>query len=148
MRLTRRRQAALAVCGATLAATAFAVPALYGNSAIAVGGASRTIDAGPAIRALTKSPPRFPQIVDPFALAFADDARVATTTPPTAKPRKAVLRLRATVAGKERLALIDDGSSRIVTIGDEVDGTRIVGIDTDGVRLSDGRVVRIDGDPR
>jgi len=46
------------------------------------------------------------------------------------------------------LALIDDGSSRIVTIGDEVDGARVVGIDTDGVRLSDGRVVRIDGDPR
>ncbi|GEM_PF-6994164 len=148
MRLTRRSRTALAVCGATLAAAAFAVPALYGNSAIAVGGAPRAIDAGPATRALTKSPPRFPQIVDPFALALADDARAATTTPPTAKPRKGVLRLRATVAGKARLALIDDGSSRIVTIGDEVDGARVVGIDTDGVRLSDGRVVRIDGDPR
>lgn len=144
MRLARRSRAILAALGATFAVGAFASLPLYANSAGADGYAGRSIDRDEPVLAARDISFPFSNVNDPFARSFPGDGYAPTSHQVVVPRRAGTLRLRAIVAGKERLALVDDGSSRVVTTGDSIAGARVIAITVDSVRLSDGRVIRID----
>jgi hypothetical protein len=61
-----------------------------------------------------------------------------------ALPFTAGTRVTAVVTGSRPFALVDEGgTSRVVTIGDHVDGNAIAAITPDGVRLSTGATIPI-----
>ena len=50
----------------------------------------------------------------------------------------------AVITGPQPFALVDEsGTTRVLTVGDRIDGDRIVGIDANGVRLAGGRVLAV-----
>lgn len=147
MQLAHRSRVLLVASGAALAAAAFAVLPLYGRSTVAIGDVRRSVGSGEL--ALRSAPQKYGFSIanDPFARPLPEDRKIVSPSP--LWQRKAIsAQLRAIVAGKERLALIDDGSTRIVGTGDSVEGVRIVAITVDAVRLADGRLLRMGEGPR
>ena len=148
MRLGLRSRTLLAASGATLAVAAFAMLPLNGNSSVAseeVGSVRDGSHSAPIDRRITL---RLSAVNDPFARPLPADVSVISPQPRAVLRKTVSIRLRAIVAGRDPLALIDDGSSRIVRSGDTVQGVRIIAIDGDSVHLADGRAIRMDESPR
>ena len=82
-----------------------------------------------------------PRVNDPFArnLPALAQRPIASSLVAKKKQQHGHPFLRAVVAGAHARALVDDGSIRIVEVGDTVDGSRVVDIEPDGVVLSDRR---------
>ena len=146
MHLGSRSRTILAASGAALAAAAFSLLPLYGDSTVAVEDLAPTRDSGGSAH-LDQSKLQLSHVDDPFAHPLPEGHSITSPRLPLG-PRVTNVRLRAIVAGKARLALIDDGSSRIVGAGDSVEGVRIVQIGLDDIRLADGRVLRLDESAR
>lgn len=147
MNLGRRSRTILAVAGAGLAAAAFALLPLYGDSTVGFEVRESGGDGGGNSVLHNQQDVHLARVDDPFAHPLPEDHAIASIRPSLGRPAKNPVRLRAIVAGKQHLALIDDGSSRIVTAGESVDGVRIVEIGLDDMRLSDGRVLHVDDSP-
>jgi hypothetical protein len=147
MQLGSRSRTILAAAGAALAVEAFSLLPLYGSSTVAVEDLAPTRDSGERSAHLDRLKSQLSHVDDPFAHPLPEDHSVTSPRSPL-RPRVTGVRLRAIVAGKERLALIDDGSSRIVGAGDSIEGVRIVQIGLDDIRLADGHVLRLDESAR
>ena len=147
MHFGSRSRTILAASGAALAVAAFSLLPLYGNSTVAVEGLAPTRDDGGRSAHPDWSKLRLSHVDDPFAHPLPENHDVTSPRSPR-RSRLTNVRLRAIVAGKERLALIEDGSSRIVGAGDSVEGVRIVQIGLDDMHLADGRVLHIDESAR
>lgn len=148
MQLGRRSRTVVAASGAALAVAAFAILPLTGSSSVASDRVTAVRYGGDSTSIGRRMTLHLSTLNDPFARPLPEDRNTVSPVPRAVLRKAASIRLRAIVSGKERLALIDDGSSRIVTVGDMVDGVRIVAIDGDSVHLADGRAIRMDESPR
>ena len=75
-----------------------------------------------------------------FALPFTPPSSTSITSSPP--------RITAVVTGAHPFALVDEGeTTRVVTVGDRIQGVTIVGITIGGIRLSDGTRLSIEAAP-
>jgi hypothetical protein len=57
------------------------------------------------------------------------------------------IRVTAVISGRHPFALVEDGGvTRMVTVGETLDETRVDAIDSDGLRLADGRLLHVEDD--
>ncbi|HZO92448.1 MAG TPA: hypothetical protein VFB22_01670 [Candidatus Baltobacteraceae bacterium] len=86
----------------------------------------------------------------PMPLPFVPrDAASRSFGTPSGFAPPAGVRVAAIVTGEHPAALVTDGSgTRLVGVGERVDGTRITAIAERGVRLADGRVLSLDVAPK
>ena len=84
------------------------------------------------------APPAYPTL--PPSLARSSE-------PPTPQPPRATPpppRLTAVVTGTRPVALVElHGTTRVVAVGDRIDGTVVVAIDAGTIRLANGTALRI-----
>jgi hypothetical protein len=140
--LDDRSRCLLACSGAILASIGFALIPICGRSAMnatiqpANNAAKTSFTLRPAERNLVLA-----RVYDPFARSLPSPAS-RPLPPPGAAPglkQHGHPFVRAIVAGAHPRALVEDGSIRIVRIGDPVDGSNVVEIEPDGIVLGDRR---------
>jgi hypothetical protein len=97
----------------------------------------------PQARIAVAAIPPLPQI--PAALrALPPNAGAGDGTFPFATGTRITAAVTAVITGPHPFALVDEaGTTRVLTVGDRVDGEAIVAIGADGVRLSGGTVLAV-----
>lgn len=142
IRLGKRSRRVLTLLGAGLTICSFAAFPLVGipdarNHDLV------SVPRDAALTPLTDGYSRLPRVDDPFERPLPANPPLT----PRAMPRLArqeTVRVRAIVGGATVLALIEDGGTRVVRVGDRVDGARVVAIDSEAVVLSDRRRIGVD----
>jgi hypothetical protein len=88
---------------------------------------------------------RDPFVPEHSVLPHEDEQTASVTSTANAAFEAAVV--RAVVTAPARRALVDEnGSVRIVAVGDSVAGSPVVAIERSGIRLQSGQVLRLTGD--
>jgi len=88
------------------------------------------------------APPAYPTLPPSFARSSAPPTPQPTPQPPRATPPPP--RLTAVVTGTRPVALVElHGTTRVVAVGDRIDGTVVVAIDAGTIRLANGTALRI-----
>lgn len=105
--------------------------------------AARSNAPPPQMRTALPPSPTLPQI--PAALrALPPNAGAGDTAFPFATGARTGAVVTAVITGPHPFALVDEaGATRVLTIGDRIDGDLIVAIGADGVRLSGGTMLAV-----
>lgn len=148
LRLTARSRRFAALAGSVLTVTAFAMLPATGWSSGTVHAGPQDARVTPAMLWAEDTKTALPFADDPFARKLPESRQPPHSTQRAGAIDQTVARVRAIATGEEPLALIDDGSVRIVTVGDTVRSSRITSITPDGLSLSDGSRLRLDADRR
>ena len=137
--LEHRSRCSIAATGAVLIGIALALVPLYGSSAVNATMTKRDNLQTAAASLSDDLVPGLPQIRDPFARYLPAPPSTIPVPQLKKRTRRGHPFVRAIVAGPQPRALVEDGSTRIVAIGDDVDGSAIVDIEPDTLVLHDGR---------
>jgi len=146
--LSARSRRVTGVAGSALTAAAFAMLPGIGWSSSTAEANLRDTRIETAILWSDDARMALPSVSDPFSRVLPEPEHPPQPSHAAAPPRQNSARVRAIATGSQPLALIDDGSVRIVTIGDAVRSGRVTSITTDAVVLSDGSHLKLDGDER
>lgn len=149
---SRTRRLTLGLASIACFAAALVLMPSGARSQLGVGRRDPAAAAGPRVPAgITPIAPRNDAFA-PRATLDDDEPRAAVPSPPPLAPmpnahpplarpaQRAPIRVTAVATGDHPTAIIaEGGASRVVTIGDRVDGSTIGAIDDDAVVLADGR---------
>lgn len=86
-----------------------------------------------------------PPARDPFSGLLPATERAPAAVIKEGIKHEGQVRVRAISLGDEEMALIDDGSVRIVTVGDQIGKAYVSSMTPEAVTLSDGRRLTLDG---
>jgi len=150
LRLANRSRRVLLLAGALAAVASFAsLPLLAEPLWRHAPGTSAENDVAvvwpPDMRAV-----RLPPIDDPFARALPEEpAPLPAGVHRSIEAGKSLdVRVQAIIQGKPPLALVQDGTTRIVAVGDTIEGARITAIAPDRILLANGKRLTLEDERR